>query len=91
MPAVIILSAVLMIAALSILAWRWLEIRGQIQIERAKATKPIWTVIEDMDKRVGEIEKYMTGEDYKTAVDWAVSTMPPALREKWKEGQRRDT
>jgi hypothetical protein len=65
MPAVIILSAVLMIAAVSILAWRWLEIRGQIAIERAKATKPIHERVDGLDRRVGEIEKYMTGADYK--------------------------
>jgi hypothetical protein len=65
MVAVIILSAVLMIAAVSILAWRWLEIRGQIQIERARATKPIHQRVDDLNGRIGEIEKYMTGADYK--------------------------
>jgi hypothetical protein len=97
MPAVLLISALLVIAAMTLLSWRWMEIKGQIEIARAKETRPIHGRVDGLDERVRVIESWVTGEDYQRgmrqlsnneAIADAVASLPPELRQKWEEGQR---
>lgn len=93
MPFVIGICGLLVIAAVIILSWRWMEIQAQIRIEGARATRPIHERVDGLDARITQIEGYITGDDVANqhAIDWAVSKMPPELQKKWKEGQPRES
>lgn len=59
MPMVIFLSALLVIAAVCLLGWRYLGLRAQVQIEQARATAPIHQRVDGLDSRLAEIEGYV--------------------------------
>jgi hypothetical protein len=64
MPALILLAVLLVIAAASLLTWRWLESVERIKIAREKAGGD--QLVRDfaaLTTRVNKIEKYMAGED----------------------------
>ena len=62
MPAVIILSAVVLLAALAVLGWRWLELVEKVKVERERAGGAERAKkLSELDTRVGIIEKYVRG------------------------------
>jgi hypothetical protein len=66
MIAVVFFFVTIGLAMLAALSLRWLQVMERIEIERAKAGgKELTKTVEDLQLRVNEIEKYMTGEDYK--------------------------
>ena len=51
---------------MGVLLWRYIEVYERVGIERAKAGGDQRALaVEDLSTRVDEIEKYMTGEDYR--------------------------
>lgn len=62
MPAVIILSAIVLFAALAVLGWRWLDLVEKVKVERERAGgSDRAKKLSELDTRVGIIEKYVRG------------------------------
>lgn len=62
------LAVLLALAALCLLGWRWLGVRGEVEQARqytvgVDAEKELKQGLKDITARVEAIEKYMRGED----------------------------
>jgi hypothetical protein len=65
-PAVIVLVGFVAAALAAVLMWRWMQVAERIGIEKAKAGGDERAkAIEQLTTRVGDIERYMSGEDIK--------------------------